>query len=50
MHDAEDILMAEMPVVPIYYYVDIFLKSTKLEGFYSSPLGFKYFMYSSLAE
>jgi oligopeptide transport system substrate-binding protein len=48
MHKAEDILMAEMPVVPIYYYVDLFLKSTKLEGFYSSPLGYKYFMYTSL--
>jgi len=50
MHEAEDILMEEMPVVPIYYYVDIFLKSEKLEGFYSSPLGFKYFMYTSVAE
>lgn len=50
MHEAENLLMAEMPVAPIYYYVDIFLKSPKLEGFYSSPLGYKYFMYSSLTE
>lgn len=48
MHKAEDILMAEMPQAPIYYYVDIYLKSAKLEGFYSSPLGFKYFMYTSV--
>lgn len=48
MHKAEDLLLADMPVVPIYYYVDIFMKSTKLEGFYSSPLGYKYFMYTSL--
>ncbi len=42
--------MSELPIVPIYYYVDIFLKSAKLQGFYSSPLGFKYFMYSSLSK
>ena len=48
MHDAEDILMEEMPIIPIYYYVDLYLKSTNLEGFYSSPLGYKYFMYSYL--
>lgn len=49
MHEAEDILMEEAPLAPIYYYVDIYLKSPKLEGFYSSPLGYKYFMYTSVA-
>ncbi len=48
MHKAEDILMKEMPVAPLYYYVDLYLKSAKLEGFYSSPLGFKYFMYTTI--
>lgn len=50
MHQAEDIFMEESPVAPIYYYVDIFLMNPKLEGFYSSPLGYKYFMYTSVAE
>jgi len=50
MHEAEDILMEEMPVAPIYYYVDIYLKSEKLQGFYSSPLGYKYFMYATLSK
>ncbi|WP_193708273.1 peptide ABC transporter substrate-binding protein [Alkalibaculum sporogenes] len=50
MHEAEDLLMQEAPIAPIFYYVDIFLKSEKLEGFYSSPLGFKYFMYSSVSK
>ncbi|ROR26396.1 oligopeptide transport system substrate-binding protein [Mobilisporobacter senegalensis] len=50
MHDAEKILGEEMPIIPIYYYTDLYLKSDKLEGFYTSPLGFKFFMYSSLAE
>lgn len=49
MHQAEDLLMADMPVGPIYYYTDLYLKSPKLEGFYSSPLGYKYFMYTSVA-
>lgn len=48
MHKAEDIIFDESMLCPIYYYVDIYLKSDKLEGFYSSPLGYKYFMYSSV--
>lgn len=50
MHAAEKILSEEMPVIPIYYYTDLYLKSDKLEGFYTSPLGFKFFMYTSVAE
>ena len=50
MHDAEDILFDEWVLCPIYYYVDIYLQSEKLEGFYSSPLGYKYFMYTTVAE
>jgi oligopeptide transport system substrate-binding protein len=50
MHEAETILMDEMPIAPIYYYVDIFLKDPKMEGFYSSPLGYKYFMYAKIAK
>lgn len=50
MHAAEKILSEEMPVIPIYYYTDLYLLSDKLEGFYVSPLGFKFFMYTSVAE
>ncbi|NLZ81053.1 MAG: peptide ABC transporter substrate-binding protein [Clostridiales bacterium] len=50
MHKAEAILGEEMPIIPIYYYTDLYLLSDKLEGFYSSPLGFKFFMYTSVAE
>jgi oligopeptide transport system substrate-binding protein len=48
MHVAEDILMETGDIVPIYYYTDVFMKSTKLDGFFSSPLGYKYFMYTTL--
>ena len=50
MHKAEDIIFSEWMLCPIYYYVDIYLLNTKVQGFHSSPLGFKYFMYTSVAE
>jgi oligopeptide transport system substrate-binding protein len=49
MHQAEDILFAEHVLCPLYYYVDIYLQSPTLEGVWSSPLGYKYFMYASVA-
>ncbi len=48
MHEAESILMNEMPIAPIYYYVDIFLKDPAMTGFYASPLGYKYFMFAAV--
>jgi oligopeptide transport system substrate-binding protein len=50
MHQAEAILAEDMPIIPLYFYTDLYLKSDKLQGFYTSPLGFKYFMYTSVAE
>jgi oligopeptide transport system substrate-binding protein len=47
MHQAEDILAQDMPIIPLYFYTDLYLKSDKLQGFYSSPLGYKFFMYAS---
>ena len=48
MHDAEDILMETGAICPIYYYTDIYMCSDEIEGFFSSPLGFKYFMFASV--
>ncbi len=48
MHDAEKIIFDEWMLSPIYYYVDIFLQSATLRDTWSSPLGYKYFMYSTL--
>lgn len=48
MHKAEDIIFDEWMLCPIYYYVDIFLLNDTIEGFWSSPLGFKYFMYATV--
>lgn len=50
MHLAEDLLMQTGGIVPIYYYVDLFMVSTRLQGVYASPLGYKYFMYSTIVD
>ena len=48
MHEAEDLIFADWMLCPIYYYVDIYLRSETLRDTWSSPLGYKYFMYSTL--
>ncbi len=49
MHLAEDMLMATGCVCPIYYYTDYYMLSKNVRGFFSTPLGVKYFMYTDLA-
>lgn len=48
MHIAEDMLMATGCIVPVYYYTDIYMINQAVEGFYSIPLGYKYFMYTTV--
>lgn len=48
MHKAEDILMSTGCIAPLYFYTDIYMLNEKVEGFYSNPLGFKYFMYTTI--
>ena len=43
MHVAEDMLMATGCLTPIYYYTDLYMISDKVKGFYSIPLGYKFF-------
>lgn len=45
MHKAEDLLMSTGCIVPLYYYTDVFMIDDAVEGFFSNPLGYKYFMY-----
>ncbi|AHF06731.1 peptide ABC transporter substrate-binding protein [Desulfitobacterium metallireducens] len=40
MHDAEKILMNEMPVMPIYFYTNNFVSKDNVKGLLQSPLGF----------
>ena len=49
MHDAEDILMSNFCVIPIYYYNDIYLQKDYVDGIYSSLFGTKFFMYATMS-
>lgn len=45
MHQAEDILMDTGAIVPIYYYNDLFMMKSSVQGFYANVFGTKYFQY-----
>jgi oligopeptide transport system substrate-binding protein len=40
LHDAEKILMTDMPIIPIYYYTNPVLLKKTIKNFYQSTLGF----------
>lgn len=48
MHAAEDMLMATGCIAPLYFYTDLFMIDKNVDGFFSNPLGFKYFMYTTI--
>ena len=50
MHEAEDLLMSTGCICPLYYYTDTYMLSSKVSGFFSNPLGYKYFMYTTVSE
>ena len=50
MHIAEDMLMDTGCIVPLYYYTDLYMVSNKVNGFFSNPLGYKYFMYTTTTD
>ncbi len=47
MHIAEDMLMSTGCIVPLYFYTDIYMLDDSVQGYFSNPLGYKYFMYST---
>lgn len=48
LHDIETLLMSTGAICPVYYYTDIYMIKTNVEGFFSSPLGYKFFMYCTV--
>ena len=48
MHVAEDMLMSTGCLTPIYYYTDLYMLDSSVKGFFSNPLGYKYFMYCTI--
>lgn len=50
LHKAEDILMNEAACVPVAYYNDFWLQSSKIQNMWHSAYGYWYFMYADIAE
>ena len=50
MHLAEDMLMETGCIVPLYFYTDLYMIDDSVEGFFSIPLGYKYFMYTTITK
>lgn len=50
LHEAEDVLMDEMGCIPLAYYNDFWLQSSKITGMWHSAYGYWYFMYADIAE
>ena len=48
MHLAEDMLMETGCIIPLYFYTDLYMLDDSVHGFYSNPLGFKYFMHCTI--
>lgn len=48
MHEAEDILMSNYCVIPLYYYNDVYMQKDYVEGMYSNLFGTKFFMYCTM--
>lgn len=45
MHEAEDILMEDMPLIPLYYYTNVVCIKDYVKDVHKSALGFVYFDY-----
>jgi peptide/nickel transport system substrate-binding protein/oligopeptide transport system substrate-binding protein len=50
LHTAEDILMEETGCIPLAYYNDFWLQSSKITGAWHSAYGYWYFMYADITE
>lgn len=48
MHQAEDILMSNYCVIPLYYYNDIYMQKDYVKNLYSNAFGTKFFMYGTM--
>ena len=48
MHLAEDMLMETGCVTPLYYYTELYMINDNVDGFYCNPLGYKYFMFTTV--
>jgi peptide/nickel transport system substrate-binding protein/oligopeptide transport system substrate-binding protein len=49
MHEAEDILMSNWCIIPIYYYNDLYMQKSYVSGVYSNPFATKFFQYATMS-
>ena len=49
MHEAEDVLMANYCVLPLYYYNDIYMMKDYVSGIYANLFATKFFMYAEMS-
>lgn len=50
LHEAEDIMMEDYACIPLAYYNDFWLQSSKITGSWHSAYGYWYFMYADIEE
>ena len=50
LHEAEQLLLNDMGMIPIAYNNDFWLQKPELQGTWHSPYGYWYFMYASYGE
>ncbi len=50
MHKAEQILMEELPILPLYYYSTPYLESSRIKGVYLSPRNWVFFRGAEVVE
>ena len=50
MHEAEAILMEDMPAAPIYFYTSSVMQSKRVKGIHRSPLGYILFRGAEVAQ
>ncbi len=48
MHQAEDILMSNYAVIPVYYYNDLYMQKDYVQGVYANSFATKFFMYAEM--
>lgn len=49
MHEAEDILMSNYCVIPLYYYNDVYMQKSYVSGIYANAFATKFFMYAKMS-
>ena len=49
MHEAEDILMSNYCVIPLYYYNDVYMQKPYVSGIYANAFATKFFMYAKMS-